>query len=72
MLDAAVFANTQENYTVDGQLDREIKFTLAQIWIIYCNIPGKQIAPALDFFQKLIIDFGGAFFAFSRIRVFIK
>ena len=61
--DAAILTDAQKDETVNGHLDGEVEFTLDDWRVTQGDVVGKEITPAFDFSEELIIHLGGATFA---------
>ena len=63
--DAAIFANAEEDDSVDGALDGKVQLVNGECGIAYRYVLSKRFPPGFDFFQKLRIDRGRASLAIS-------
>ena len=61
-LDAAVFADAQEDDAVNGHLDGVIELAFVDhLRVAQGDVAGQQSAPVLDILQEGIVHLGGAF-----------
>jgi len=58
--DAAIFADAEENDSVDDALDSEIQAGLVEGVVAKRQIFSKALSPLFHFFQKGIIEFLGS------------
>ena len=72
MLDASVFADAEKDHAVDGALDGEVEVSLGQVLVAQGEVAGEEVAPALDFFEELGVDFSCAALAAPQDGVLIE
>ena len=71
-LDAAIFGDAQEDDPVDGHLDGVVQLALVELRVAQGDIARQQFAPAFDFRQEGIIDFGSAALAGNGFGVTVE
>ena len=70
--DGAVFADAEEDEAVDGALDGEVEPAVGEVGVAEGEVAGEGVAPGFDFGEEGGIDFGGAFFLFGGLGVFVE
>jgi len=71
-LNAAVFADAQEDEAVDSCLDSEVELALAERRVAQGDVAGERIAPELDLAEEGLVDLGGALLGLGRLGVAVE
>src|SRR5437773_2478528 len=72
ILNAAAFADAQENDAVNDALDGEVEFALGELGIAQGEVAGQVGAPAFDGLQKFVVNVGCAALGFGGLSKLVE
>src|SRR5207249_530945 len=72
ILNAAAFADAQENDAVNDALDGEVEFALGELGIAQGEVAGQVGTPAFDGLQKFVVNVGCAALGFVRFSILVE